>query len=170
MVEKEKTKKAVRRHFSAGGAVYRNFLNPEWLIIRPRDTDKWQLPKGTIDSGEKSDKTAVREVFEETGVRAKILKKITSVRYFFVRDGERVFKTVVFYLMKSRGEEPKIEPEWAHEVEEVMWVTTETALNMLSYRDERKIIEKSLEILEEKRNFDAGKVGRVAKGDGFENR
>src|SRR5512142_907735 len=61
------------------------------------------LPKGLVDKGEKPDQTAVREVHEETGLRATLIGKLGDIKYTYVRswgDGEKVFKIVSFYLLK----------------------------------------------------------------------
>ena len=47
--------------------------------------DRWQLPKGMIDAGEKAAETAVREVLEETGHRGRVLgEKLDDVVYWYV--------------------------------------------------------------------------------------
>ena len=50
----------------AGGVVYRlKEATPELLLVSSRfNKSIWVLPKGHIESGESSDETAVREVFE----------------------------------------------------------------------------------------------------------
>ncbi len=65
----------VRREFSAGGVVVRR-MRGRWFaaVVRPRrEPDRpqvWALPKALIHPGERGPETAVREVLEETGVRA----------------------------------------------------------------------------------------------------
>src|SRR3989344_4352259 len=133
MAKRKESQIKVTRHFSAGGAVFRKNHNfREWLLIKPKGTKRWQLPKGKIDRGEKSADTAVREIFEETGVRAQILEKIEDIKYFFVQDGERIFKVVTFYLMESKdGADTKVESQWVHEVAEAVWVPESEALKRL---------------------------------------
>ena len=41
----------------------------------------WVLPKGTVEKGEEHDETALREVKEETGVSASIIKYVGTVSY-----------------------------------------------------------------------------------------
>ena len=139
----QKNTQVLTSRFSAGGAVYRE--SGEWLLINPKDTSRWQLPKGTIDPGEKSEVTAAREVFEETGVKGKIIEKITTIRYFFMADGHKIFKSVVFYLMKSDGEEPKIEEKWTHEINEAKWFPFDTAIQYLTYKSDKEILKKAKE-------------------------
>lgn len=148
-MEKDKGQKSpLKRRFSAGGAVFRKVREGdlEWLIIKPVGYERWQLPKGTIEKGEKSQKTAEREVFEETGVKAQALEKVFTSRYFFIQDGQKIFKTVVFYLMKSDGGETDVKTQWAHEIDQATWVSSGEALEKLTYKDDREVIKKAEEI------------------------
>jgi len=53
--------------------------------IRPQGKPEglWALPKGRIDADEEPAETAVREVFEETGVHGRLLEKLGDVRYVY---------------------------------------------------------------------------------------
>lgn len=145
----------LKRHFSSGGAVFRKvravrIQKVEWLLVKPAGTNRWQLPKGTIDPGEKSADTAVREVFEETGAKAKVLEKIDTIKYFFNLDKERIFKSVVFYLMESEdGAETAIDPKWEHEIAEAIWLPFKEAEEKLTYSSERTILQKARNKVEE---------------------
>lgn len=153
MAKNKGQKDPLKKHFSAGGAVFRRKIADaekvelEWLIIKPAGYERWQLPKGTIEKGEKSQQTAEREIFEETGVRAKVVEKINTNRYFFVQNGQKIFKTVVFYLMKSQGEKTNIAQQWSHEVDFAVWVSTKEAMEKLTYKDDREVVIKAEEIL-----------------------
>lgn len=89
------TKKAV----SCGGVVihhgkilvlYKNLLNKY---------EGWVLPKGTVEGDEEYTATALREVKEESGVSAKIIKYIGESTYNFCVKQEIIFKkgTLVSY-------------------------------------------------------------------------
>ena len=60
----------------------------------------WDFPKGHREIYESEEQTALREVEEETGVKAEIIERVGETRYFYYEEGERVLKTVAFYLMK----------------------------------------------------------------------
>src|SRR3954451_11781731 len=141
----------MRREFSAGGVVVRK-LKGRWMVaaIRPggKKPGVWALPKGAVDPGEEPASTAVREVFEETGVLARLDTKLGDVRYVYTWDGERVFKVVSFYLLRySGGRLGDIAPEFEHEVAEVRWLPLEDAPKLLAYKGERQMAAKAFEVL-----------------------
>jgi 8-oxo-dGTP pyrophosphatase MutT (NUDIX family) len=128
---------------SAGGVVVRG---AEAIVIVPtRRGASGQrvlaLPKGHIDPGETPEQTAAREVREETGVDADLREKLGEVRYFYQRDGKRIFKRVAFYLFDYRGGSLD---EHDDEVEEARWMPLEEAVGALSYDGERQMAEKAL--------------------------
>ena len=57
------------------------------------------LPKGTVEEGETFEQTALREVKEEAGVRASIVKYIGKSQYNFTVPEDVVMKEVHWYLM-----------------------------------------------------------------------
>ena len=113
----------MRREFSAGAVLVRQ-LRGETVVaaIRPggKPAGVWALPKGQIDAGETGEQTALREATEETGARGRSLGKLGDVRYWFVWEGERVFKVVSFFLVRYTGGRLGDVPEsHRHEVAEV---------------------------------------------------
>jgi 8-oxo-dGTP pyrophosphatase MutT (NUDIX family) len=143
----------VRREFSAGGVVIRR-LRGRWYLaaIRPggKPEGVWALPKGLIGRGEKAEETAAREVEEETGVRARLVRKLGDVRYVYTWQGERVFKVVSFFLLRyAGGRLGDLPPALAHEVEEVRWLPLEEAPELLAYRGEQEMAERALTALRE---------------------
>ena len=110
------------REISAGGVVLKRRDGEWWMaaIEPPGDLEPagtasggskkartvFALPKGLVDPGEKPLETALREVFEETGVTADLVTKLGDIKYVYTRSwagGERVFKIVSFYLMRYRS-------------------------------------------------------------------
>jgi 8-oxo-dGTP pyrophosphatase MutT (NUDIX family) len=127
----------VIREFSAGGVVVRRFRGRPFLAaIRLRGGQVLALPKGRIDRGESAAEAARREVREETGIDGELVEKIDDIRYWYVRDGQRVLKTVSFFLLRFRGGSVR---NHDREVEEAIWVPLEEAPRLLTYRGERDI-------------------------------
>ncbi|HEX2745816.1 MAG TPA: NUDIX hydrolase [Streptosporangiaceae bacterium] len=101
------------------------------LVHRPK-YDDWSLPKGKRERGEHILLTAVREVFEETGVRSALGPRLPSVEY---QNG--VFrKRIDYWSMFSPGEADSGFTA-NHEVDEVSWLPLAQASQRLTYpRDE----------------------------------
>jgi 8-oxo-dGTP pyrophosphatase MutT (NUDIX family) len=121
----------------------------EVLLVHRRQPRLWALPKGTPDSGETIEETAVRETREETGLEVEIERPLRSIRYFFVRGTTRFHKTVHFFLMRAIG--GALEDHDA-EFDEVAWVDLEEALAILNHATERSVVEEAAAVLAE---FDA---------------
>jgi 8-oxo-dGTP pyrophosphatase MutT (NUDIX family) len=106
------------------------------------------LPKGLVDPGEKPLDTAVREVYEETGVSADPVTKLGDSKYIYTRswgDGRRVFKIVSFYLMRYRsGRINDIAPAMRIEVARARWVRLEEAPGLLGYGGEKQMARRAL--------------------------
>jgi 8-oxo-dGTP pyrophosphatase MutT (NUDIX family) len=142
----------VAREISAGGVLVRIVRGrPMVAAIRPQGKPEglWALPKGRIDAGEQPAETAVREVFEETGVHGRLLEKLGDVKYVYTRrGGERVFKVVAFYLLQAgRGRIDELAEEMRREVAEARWLPLDDASRLLAYAGEREMAELALERL-----------------------
>ena len=128
-------------HFSAGGLVVRD---RKVLLIQPAP-DRWQLPKGHIESTERPRETAVREVHEETGILGQVVAPLPGVEYWYTRSRRRrIHKHVDYFLMPYvSGRVDDFDPE---EVEAARWLSWEDAERMVTYDNERAIIVAALQI------------------------
>lgn len=123
--------------FSAGGVVLDE--HGQVLLIRARDLRNrpvWTLPKGALAPGESSEAAALREVGEETGYRCEVVREIEPITYWFQRDGQRVRKTVRWFLMRPLEKVG----EHDHEVDEVMWAAPDDAAKRLRYDSDRRLL------------------------------
>ena len=129
--------------FAAGGIV---LDNSKILLVKNRkneyvDNPKsfWGFPKGHLQDGEAPKDAAKREVLEETGFIVELMDKkpLVESRYEIFVNKEKVKKTVWFFKMnivKAFDSEPD------NEIEEVALVDYETALDLLTHEEDKKIL------------------------------
>ncbi len=121
-----------------------------FAAVRPRGKPEgiWVLPKGLIDAGESAPETALREGYEETGIRARLEAKLGDVRYVYTWQGERVFKIVSLYLARAvSGRIGKLAAGMELEVADARWLPLADAPRLLAYKGERELAMKALERL-----------------------
>jgi len=131
----------LKREFSAGGVVIREEDgHREVAVVVPR-RGVLALPKGHPDEDESLEQAATREVREETGLVADPVGKLGEVRYWYTLSGERVLKTVTFFLFAFRSGSLADHDD---EVEDAVWMRLEEAARDLSYKGEREMAAKAL--------------------------
>jgi 8-oxo-dGTP pyrophosphatase MutT (NUDIX family) len=135
-------RRKTRNEHSSGGAVIsvRDGL-PHVALIATRGRTRWGLPKGAVSEGETSEAAALREVLEETGIEARIVKPLDTIEYFFRAGDTLIQKRVDFYLMDYVAGE--LQPQLS-EVDDVEWVELSAAVQRASFDSERKLLEMAL--------------------------
>jgi 8-oxo-dGTP pyrophosphatase MutT (NUDIX family) len=108
---------------------------------RERDGVTWSLPKGTPDGSETIEETAIREVVEETGLEVRIVASLGPIEYFFVQSGQRIHKTVHYFLMEPTGGNLS---RHDHEFDEVRWFGAAEADTTMSFSSERDLVARAL--------------------------
>ena len=121
---------------AAGGVVCRTTADGDLevlLVHRPQYGD-WTIPKGKVEEGETDEECAVREVEEEAGVRATLLDELPTVRW---RDRFDRPKASRYWRMAI---DPSAEPRPQHEVDEVVWLPLDAAIERLSYPRDTEVL------------------------------
>lgn len=149
--EKQHKYKKPEKWFSAGGVVVASKTDFTKVFIRKPSNGygPWSFPKGRIDKGESPPNTALREVEEESGVKAAL------VPGGYLGTGEGDFSITHFYLMYCVANTHHTD----HETEEVKLVSWSEAIHTFAHvgnlRDLR-IASRALDLVEKLRK--QGKV------------
>ncbi len=101
------------------------------------------LPKGHLDGDESPEQAALREVAEETGVRAELIAELGEVSYQHECKGRTLDKTVRFYLFEYRSGDLA---DHDHEIEEALWLPLDQAVQKLTYAGEREMVERAISL------------------------
>ena len=125
---------------SVGCALFRKKNSEKEFLLLRYKAGHWGFPKGHVEQGETEEQTLRREVEEETSLQDIL---ITSgfrqyTKYYFRRGKETVFKEVAFYLAESKKGEVKI----SHEHQAFEWLSYEKAMQRLSFKNTKTVLEK----------------------------
>ncbi len=121
---------------------------PRVAVLHHRQWDEWRLPKGKLKAGESAQQAALREVEEELGVQAQVVRPLGSVSYDYrdPYDGRPVTKQVQFFLMTT----PRIVSDALETktFDEVAWLPPEQAAGRLTFSSEQAMVAKAAAALE----------------------
>ena len=138
----------MKMQFSAGGVVYKNEAGQNLILVSQHSMHHgWVFPKGLIGDHierEKKEDTALREVEEETGAKGKIIRLLSPVDYWYVFEGEKIHKTVYYFLMEYiSGDIAKHDSE----MENVEWLPEAEVEDRLTYPADKKVWQEARQLL-----------------------
>jgi 8-oxo-dGTP diphosphatase len=120
---------------AAGGVVLRRIGDELRVAVIHRDRhDDWALPKGHVEDDETWEAAALREVSEETGYRAEIVRMSQPIAYLV--NGSP--KLVAFFLMRLASQTPVTPSDG--ESDQVLWLPIQQASERISYDAERQVL------------------------------
>ena len=106
-----------------------------YVIVHQR-RGSWGFPKGHVEAGESERETALREIYEEVGIRPRLIDGFREEsRYMLPRSTIR--KTVVLFL--AEYENQRIHPQ-KEELIDAPLLSYEEALSRLPHEDTRRIL------------------------------
>jgi 8-oxo-dGTP pyrophosphatase MutT (NUDIX family) len=128
---------------SCGAVVYRRINNEiRYLLIRNRRSSNWSFPKGHVEKGETLEDTAIREVFEETGLRINIYPGFKCKSEYTIQN--KIQKTVQIFVASTNDTQTKIQVE---EIEDYIWLTFENAYKHLKFENDKTILKDARDYL-----------------------
>lgn len=101
----------------------------------------WVLPKGTVEEGESYNETALREVKEESGATAQIMKYVGKTTYSFSTSTDLINKEVHWYLMMADSYYSK--PQREEYFCDSGYYKYHEAYHLLKFPNEKQILEQA---------------------------
>lgn len=96
----------------------------------------WQMVSGHIDKGETAFRTAIRELYEETGLKPLRLWVVPNINSFYSPDDDSVSVIPVF-AAEVKNDKVIISPEHS----EFKWVDSEEAKKHLAWEGQRRSVD-----------------------------
>ncbi|MFB9994856.1 NUDIX hydrolase [Deinococcus oregonensis] len=119
----------------AGGVVFDSLGRV--LLVRYRGSGAWAFPKGHVEPGETLEQTAVREVQEETGIRASVVAPLRATQYTNDRGEAR---QIHWFRMQVEAASTTLEDTFA----EGGFIEAAQALAQLSYPEDQQLLRAAL--------------------------
>ena len=116
-----------------GGAVVFKLTGegPRYLLVEAGGTrDRWVFPKGHVESGETAAVTALREVAEEAGVRARPIRRLRRVEQ--KQEGEWI--SIAYFLMAYAGRARPLDKR------RIRWLSFDEAIEALDLGKSRRVL------------------------------
>jgi 8-oxo-dGTP pyrophosphatase MutT (NUDIX family) len=131
---------ATRTAISAGAVILREIEGKLKIALaqHANTTNSWVLPKGHVEAGETIEQTALREIYEETGLEnVQLITHLgTILRERLKSNGDVEEKTIHLFLAYAPGNSHSQAPSDPRFVE-VSWFSPQEALKLLPYESER---------------------------------
>ncbi|MEM4397367.1 MAG: NUDIX domain-containing protein [Candidatus Woesearchaeota archaeon] len=134
---------------SAGIVVFfENDKNEREFLILHYEEGHWDLPKGHVEKNETLEEAAIRETFEETGLKINLINGFKEKIDYTFKDKYKnyrlVHKDVYFFLGKAEKKEVKLSQEHIG----YMWLPIDAALKKLTYEKTKNILKKANNFLD----------------------
>ena len=128
---------------SCGAVVFRNSTEGKrFLLIRNKRSSHWGFSKGHVEQGETKTETAIREVFEETGLHTNIIDGFEEYSEYSIQG--RIEKHLTLFLAYTDDENYSMQES---EIAEIGWFDVDSALETLNYDNDKRILLKADEFI-----------------------
>ena len=130
---------------SCGTVIFRRHKDKIQYLLLHYGAGHWDFPKGKQEKSENDEQTAMRELREETQIEETELADgfRETVKYFFKRGEETVYKEVIFFLVETRSDEVTLSAEHIG----YAWLNFEHAHKKLTFNNSKELLEKAEKFL-----------------------
>ena len=119
----------------------------KYLLIMSQNGDVG-FPKGHIEQGENEEATALREIYEETSIKAELAGDFKAKIEYTMPNGKS--KTVIYFIAVYAHQTPKHNDGFEHN--EYMLLEYDVALKSLTFENTKEILTKANEFINNCKN------------------
>lgn len=135
----------MKKEKSCGNIVFKEIDNNIYVLLVHHNLGHWGMPKGHVEIDETEEETAIREVFEETGINSYVIPGFKEMITYSPK--ENIIKDVVFFIGKPNDN--NVTPQLT-EVSEAKFVNINEAVDLITHLDEKQVLSKAINYYKEK--------------------
>lgn len=133
----------IKSEKSCGALVYKEENgNIEFLVLKHVLGSHWSFPKGHVEDGESEKQTALREVYEETGLKINFVEGFRKKVTYSPKPG--IMKDVVYFLGYTKNPDFKRQEE---EISDIEWMDAKKGAQYLTYDNDKYLLASAIEKL-----------------------
>lgn len=135
------------QEFAYGIVVFIREDVDRFLILQHNNKiGSWSYPKGHMDEGESPIQTAVREVFEESGIKdIKILDYPMIKEEYYPFNRPQTLKNVFYFIGEVYNKDVTVQKS---EIQNYKWATFEEAMETFQYKSRKEVLQEAKKYLE----------------------
>lgn len=129
---------------SCGAVVFTRINNNIMYLLIQNLEGIYGFPKGHVEDGESEIQTAIREVFEEVGIRVELINGFRTEDEHLIPQKENTIKKIVYFLGEYNNQEINYQKE---ELSNAELVDYETALALFQFESSKRILKEANDFL-----------------------
>ena len=133
--------------YSCGAVVFTRIGGePHYVLVRAKDQPEGchGFPKGHMEPGETEEQTALREIYEEVGLRVRFIPGFRAVTEYQLPSPPDTRKRVVFFLAEYEDQATVVQESELAAITIAPWPQ---ALELTEFADSKKILTDAHEFL-----------------------
>lgn len=130
---------------SCGAVVFTRKDNEIYFVIVKSLEGYHGFPKGHIEGIETEEETALREIYEEVGIRPQILPGFRATDEHSIPNKKDVIKRVIYFVAEYNNQQLRYQKE---ELEGVYLMTYEEAMKVFQFESSKRILNEAKKFIE----------------------
>lgn len=127
----------MKYEISCGGVVFTRKNGKVLYVIIKSPEGYYGFPKGHMEDNETEEQTAIREIYEETGLKVKIIPGFKTIDEHPIPQKEGVMKRVMYFAAEYDNQEISYQKE---ELPGAYLMTYEEAMDIFQFESSKRIL------------------------------